>query len=92
MAGHSTLHQYIAGSGYLGGAYLGADMKGVVLTARAYGVREVTTSKFTNLGGANACHHLIASCFKDEGPGLKRLLAASSTARGQDQISSTTSR
>ena len=28
-------HQYISGGGYLEGAYLGADMKGVILTARA---------------------------------------------------------
>jgi hypothetical protein len=52
-------------------------MKGVVLavlTARAYGVGGSTISKFTNLGGANAyMYHLVASCFKDEGPGLKRL-------------------
>jgi hypothetical protein len=70
-----SLHQYISGGGYLDGPYLiyiGADMKGVVLTVRAYGVGESTISKFTNLGGANA-HHLVASCFKDEGPGLKRL-------------------
>jgi hypothetical protein len=32
------LHQYISGGGYLDVKYLGADMKGVVLTARAYGV------------------------------------------------------
>jgi hypothetical protein len=47
-------------------------MKGVILTAMNYGVRESTIRKFTNLGGANA-FHLVASCFKDEGPGLKRL-------------------
>jgi hypothetical protein len=51
-----SLHQYISGGGYLDGSYLGADMtcmKGVVLTARAYGVGESTISKSTNLGGAN---------------------------------------
>jgi hypothetical protein len=47
-------------------------MKGVILTARAYGVRQSTIRKFTDLGGANA-FHLVQSCFKDEGPGLKRL-------------------
>ena len=71
MAGHFA-HQYISGSGYLEGACLGADMRGVVLTARAYGVRESTIRKFADLGGANA-FHFVVSCFKDEGPGLKRL-------------------
>jgi len=66
------LHQYISGGGYLDGSYLGADMKGVVLTARAYGVDARIIANFANLGGANA-YHLVASCFKDEGPGLKRL-------------------
>jgi hypothetical protein len=65
------LHQYISGGGYLEGSYLGADMKGVILTTRAYGVRQTTTRKFTDLGGANA-FNLVQSCFKDEGPGLKR--------------------
>jgi hypothetical protein len=56
----------------LEGKFLGDVMKGVVLTATAYGVRESTIRNFTNLGGANA-YHLVASCFEDEGPGLKRL-------------------
>ena len=66
------LHQYISGGGYLEGAYLGADMKGVILTARAYKIEARIIRNFTDLGGANA-FHLVQSCFKDEGPGLKRL-------------------
>jgi hypothetical protein len=56
----------------LEGKFLGADMKGVVLTATAYGVRQSTIRNFTDLGGANP-FHLVQSCFKGEGPGLKRL-------------------
>jgi hypothetical protein len=48
-------------------------MKGVVLTARAYGVEASTISKFANLGGASAYHLVANSCFVDEGHGLKRL-------------------
>jgi hypothetical protein len=48
----------------LEGAYLGADMKGVILTARAYDVRQSTIRNFTDLGGANA-FHLVQSCFKE---------------------------
>jgi hypothetical protein len=72
MAGHFA-HQYISGSGYLEGACLGADMRGVVLTARAYDVEARIITNFADLGGANALH-LVQSCFKDERPaGPKRL-------------------
>jgi hypothetical protein len=43
------------------------------LTARAYEIEVGIIRNFTDLGGANGAYHLVASCFKDEGPGLKRL-------------------
>jgi hypothetical protein len=68
------LHQYISGLWWwvFGWLMSWRRHEGRILTARAYGVRESTIRKFADLGGANA-FHFVVSCFKDEGPGLKRL-------------------
>jgi hypothetical protein len=71
MAGNSTSASLVM-SIFGRGKNLGHDMKGVILTARAYGIEVGIIRNFTDLGGANA-YHLVQTCFKDEGPGLKRL-------------------
>jgi hypothetical protein len=69
------LHQYISGGGYLDGSYLGADMKGTVLTARTCGVGASTISKFADLGGANACTTSLRAASKAKGLGSSALAA-----------------
>jgi hypothetical protein len=63
MAGHSTSTSLVVGIWKAGD-----DMKGVILTARAYEIEVSIIRKFTNLGGANP-FHLVQTCFEDEGPG-----------------------
>jgi hypothetical protein len=75
MGGHSTSTSLMVGIWVVHTyAYLGADIKGVVLTARVYGLWCTRLPAISRISAALApTTSLVASCFKYEGPGLKRL-------------------